>query len=177
MVLCHVLHPASCSSYDRNYGYPRPVAMAFVQVIMAFGLFFYAMGWPGAIYVVTVIIGSGYGAHWAIMPAAISELFGLKSFGALYNFLTLASPVGSLIFSGVIASGIYDYEAEKQASLTRNALGVLMDDDSLSCSGTICYSITCGIMSGLCAIAVVLSLIVVYRTRSVYTQLYGKATV
>lgn len=161
----------------RNYGYPRPVAMAFVQVIMAFGLFFYAMGWPGAIYVVTVIIGSGYGAHWAIMPAAISELFGLKSFGALYNFLTLASPVGSLIFSCVIASGIYDYEAEKQASLTRNALGVLMDDDSLSCSGTICYSITCGIMSGLCAIAVVLSLIVVYRTKSVYTQLYGKPTV
>ncbi|XP_058226404.1 protein NUCLEAR FUSION DEFECTIVE 4-like [Rhododendron vialii] len=161
----------------RNYGYPRPVAMAFVQVFMACGLFYYAMGWPGEIYVLTVIIGLGYGAHWAIMPAAISELFGLKSFGALYNFLTLASPAGSLIFSGVLASGIYDYEAEKQASLKQKALGVLMDDDSLSCSGSICYSITCGILSGLCAIAAVLSSIVVYRTKSVYTQLYGKQTV
>uniref|UniRef100_A0A5B7AYI8 Putative Major facilitator protein n=2 Tax=Davidia involucrata TaxID=16924 RepID=A0A5B7AYI8_DAVIN len=166
----------------RNYAYPRPVAMAVVQVIMAFGLFFYAMGWPGAIYVVTVLIGLGYGAHWAIVPAAVSELFGLKSFGALYNFLTLASPVGSLIFSGVIASGIYDYEAAKQASLKQKILGAVLtlpfgEEESLSCDGIICYSLTCGILSGLCVIAVVLSLIVVYRTKSVYAQLYGQSLI
>ncbi|KAL6996938.1 hypothetical protein U1Q18_007062 [Sarracenia purpurea var. burkii] len=166
----------------RNYAYPRPVAMAIVQVFMAFGLFFYAMDWPGAIYVMTVLIGLGYGAHWAIVPAAASELFGLKSFGALYNFLTLASPVGSLIFSGVIASGIYDYEAEKQASLKQRLSGQavtkpLMEDKAFSCSGIICYSLTCGILSGLCAIAVALSTIVVYRTKSVYAQLYGKSPV
>ncbi|XP_059657417.1 protein NUCLEAR FUSION DEFECTIVE 4-like [Cornus florida] len=164
----------------KKYAYPRPVTMAVVQVIMAIGLFFYAMAWPGAIYVVTVLIGLGYGAHWAIVPAAVSELFGLKSFGALYNFLTLASPVGSLIFSGVIASGIYDYEAAKQDSLKQTILGPLLkmplrDDESLSCEGTICYSITCAILSGLCIIAVVLSSIVVYRTRSVYAQLYGRS--
>lgn len=163
----------------RNYAYPRPVTMAFVQVIMAMGLFYYAMGWPAAIYIVTILIGLGYGAHWAIVPAAISELFGLKGFGALYNFLTLASPVGSLIFSGVIASGIYDYEAEKQAStslkLQMITRGYNDDDDSLSCDGTICYSITCAIMSSLCIIAVILSSIVVYRTKTVYKQLYGKS--
>lgn len=153
--------------------------MAAVQVIMAAALFFYAMGWPGAIYVVSVLIGLGYGAHWAIVPAAISELFGLKSFGALYNFLTLASPAGSLIFSGVIASGIYDYEAKKQASLDWQRVGPTLEtplvaNTSLTCEGTICYSITCGIMSGLCTIAVVLSLIVVHRTKRVYAQLYGK---
>ncbi|OMO84128.1 Nodulin-like protein, partial [Corchorus capsularis] len=101
----------------RNYAFPRPVAMAIFQVVMAFGLLYYALGWPGQIYVTTVLTGVGYGAHWAIVPAAASELFGLKSFGALYNFLTLASPAGSLIFSEAIASGIYDYYAEKQASL------------------------------------------------------------
>ncbi|XAR67880.1 hypothetical protein NMG60_11002816 [Bertholletia excelsa] len=161
----------------KNYAYPRPISMAVVQVFMAFGLFFYAMGWPGAIYVVTVLIGLGYGAHWAIVPAAVSELFGLKSFGTLYNFLTLASPAGSLIFSGVIASGIYDYEAAKQASLNQQVLeqatkAPLMEEE-LSCSGIVCYSLSCGILSGFCVIAVVLSLIVVYRTKRVYTQLYG----
>ncbi|KAB1217471.1 putative transporter MCH1 [Morella rubra] len=164
----------------RNFAYPRPVAMAVVQIIMAIGLFYYAMAWPGEIYVVTVLIGLGYGAHWAIVPAAASELFGLKSFGALYNFLTLASPVGSLIFSGVIASGIYDYYAEKQAALSQPKsepmLAVpLQDDDSLSCEGSICYSITFGILSGLCIVATALSLIVVYRTKRVYAQLYGKS--
>lgn len=154
------------------------MAMAVAQVIMAFGLFYYAVGLPGQIYVSTVLIGLGYGAHWAVLPAAASELFGLKSFGALYNFLTMANPAGSLIFSEVIASGIYDYYAEKQAALRHPdpsslLIKPLMYDDDLTCVGTICYSITCGILSGICIVAAVLSMILVYRTRRVYTQLYG----
>lgn len=163
----------------KHYAYPRPVAMAVVQVVMAFALFFYAMGWPGSIYVVSVVIGLCYGAHWAIVPAAVSELFGLKSFGALYNFLTLASPAGSLIFSGVIASGIYDYQAKQQHEhrVQGSGLGLgvpLIKDDCLTCYGSICYSLTMGIMSGLCIIAFILSLIVVHRTKRVYAQIYGK---
>ncbi|KAF5476539.1 hypothetical protein F2P56_003284 [Juglans regia] len=164
----------------RKFAYPRPVTMAVAQVVMAIGLFYYSMGWPGQIYVVTVLIGLGYGAHWAIVPASASELFGLKSFGALYNFLTLASTAGSLIFSGVIASGIYDYYAEQQAAISQQIstamLAVpLQDDDALSCEGSICYSITFGILSGLCIVATALSMIVVYRTKSVYAQLYGNS--
>ncbi|KAK6924671.1 Nodulin-like [Dillenia turbinata] len=160
----------------KRYAYPRPVSMVVVQVFMALALFYYAMAGPGEIYVVTVLIGLGYGAHWAIVPAAVSELFGLKSFGALYNFLTLALPIGTLIFSGVIASGIYDYYAELQSGLQQKfvpKIRLWTNDDTLSCSGSICYSITCGILSGLCFVAVGLSLISVYRTKSVYAQLYG----
>ncbi|KAG2678521.1 hypothetical protein I3760_11G006300 [Carya illinoinensis] len=164
----------------RKFAYPRPVTMAVAQVVMAIGLFYYTMGWPGQIYVVTVLIGLGYGAHWAIVPASASELFGLKSFGALYNFLTLASTAGSLIFSGVIASGIYDYYAEQQAAVSLQISAAMLavplqDDDSLTCEGSICYSITFGILSGLCIVATALSMIVVYRTKSVYTQLYGNS--
>ncbi|CAL5370280.1 unnamed protein product [Camellia sinensis] len=166
----------------RDYAYPRPVAMAVAQVIMAFGHLFIAMGWPGAMYIGTLLIGLGYGAHWAIVPAAASELFGLKKFGALYNFLTLANPAGSLVFSGVIASSIYDSEAEKQAhrphhqrDLGSIILGSLGSDEPLKCDGSICFFLTSMIMSGLCLIAVVLSMILVYRTRSVYAHLYGKS--
>ncbi|KAJ6978313.1 hypothetical protein NC653_030021 [Populus alba x Populus x berolinensis] len=41
----------------RKYAYPRPVAMAVVQVVMAIALFYYAMGWPGEIYVLSIFIG------------------------------------------------------------------------------------------------------------------------
>lgn len=165
-----------------DFVYPRPVTMAIFQVIMAFGLFYYAMGWPGQIYVLTVLMGFGYGAHWAILPAAASELFGLKSFGALYNFLTIANPAGSLIFSEVIASGIYDYYAAKQAALKRQHLPSMLmkplqEEDSLTCEGKICYAFTSGILSGMCLIATVFSLILSYRTRRVYTQLYGKSRI
>ncbi|KAJ7945693.1 Protein NUCLEAR FUSION DEFECTIVE 4-like [Quillaja saponaria] len=157
-----------------------PATMAAVQVIMAFGFFYSFMGWPGEIYVITVLIGLGYGAHLAIVPASASELFGLKSFGALYNFLTLAIPTGSLIFSGLIASGIYDYYAEQQAAFQLQDLGTksvipLRKENSLSCEGSICYSLTFGILSGLNIVATVLSSILVYRTKTVYAHLYGKS--
>lgn len=168
----------------RDYAYPRPVAMAVAQFIMAIGHIFFAMGWPGAMYIGTLLIGLGYGAHWAIVPAAASELFGLKKFGALYNFLTLANPAGSLVFSGLIASSIYDREAEKQAhqhysqqqnwgSIFSGMFGV---DEPLKCEGAVCFFLTSVIMSGFCIIAVVLSMILVYRTKIVYAHLYGKSS-
>ncbi|PIN20779.1 hypothetical protein CDL12_06547 [Handroanthus impetiginosus] len=167
----------------RDYAYPRPVAMAAAQVIMAVGHFFFAMGWPGAMYLGTLLVGLGYGAHWAIVPAAASELLGLKKFGALYNFLTLANPAGSLIFSGIIASGIYDMEAEKQAhrvhleqrSLLSSFSRFVFLDDPLKCEGAICYFLTSMIMSGLCIVAVDISMILVYRTKPVYAHLYGRS--
>lgn len=158
--------------------------MAVAQLIMAVGHLFFAMGWPGAMYIGTLLIGLGYGAHWAIVPAAASELFGLKKFGALYNFLTLANPAGSLVFSGLIASSIYDHEAEKQAhrhyhhqqnwgSIFSGRFGV---DEPLKCEGAICFFLTSMIMSGFCIVAVVLSMILVHRTKSVYVHLYGKTS-
>ncbi|KAG6410158.1 hypothetical protein SASPL_128208 [Salvia splendens] len=164
----------------REYAYPRPIALAVAQVIMAIGHFFFAMGWPGAMYLGTLLVGLGYGSHWAIVPAAASELFGLKKFGALYNFLTLANPTGSLVFSGLIASTIYDMEAEKQAcghhhgqQIVSSLSRFLFLDDPLKCEGAICFFVTSLIMSGLCIIAVVLSLIIAHRTKPVYAHLYG----
>ncbi|KAG8489716.1 hypothetical protein CXB51_017686 [Gossypium anomalum] len=167
----------------RDHAYPRPIAMAVAQLVMAVGHVFFAMGWPGAMYIGTLLIGLGYGAHWAIVPAAASELFGLKKFGALYNFLTLANPAGSLIFSGVIASSIYDREAEKQAhqhhippQISGSIFsGMFAVDEPPKCEGSICFFLTSMIMSGFCIIAGVLSLILVYRTKTVYANIYGKS--
>lgn len=156
----------------RDYAYPRPVALAVAQAIMALGHFFIGMGWAGAMYIGTLLIGLGYGAHWAIVPASASELFGLKKFGTLYNFLTLANPAGSLVFSGLIASHIYDSEAEKQARMPHQHLNL---DEPLKCGGAICFFLTSMIMSGFCIIAVVLSLVLVHRTKVVYAHLYGKS--
>lgn len=167
----------------RDFAYPRPIALAIAQAVMAVGHFIFAMGWPGQMYVGTLLVGLGYGAHWAIVPAAASELFGLKKFGALYNFLTIANPAGSLIFSGILASSIYDKEAEKQAQgnlpgqkLTGAVLSSMLSADApLKCKGTICFFMTSLVMSGLCIVAVILSMILVYRTKVVYANLYAKS--
>jgi MFS family permease len=157
--------------------------MAIAQLVMAVGHVFFAFGWPGAMYIGTLLIGLGYGAHWAIVPAAASELFGLKKFGALYNFLTLANPAGSLVFSGLIASSIYDREAERQAHGNNYHIhnggsffsGMLVLNEPSKCEGSICYFLTSMIMSGFCVVAVVLSMILVHRTKIVYANLFGKS--
>ena len=100
----------------RDYAYPRAIALAIAQVLMAIGHFNFAMAWPGTMYIGTLLVGVGYGAHWAIVPAAASELFGVKNFGALYNFLTVANPAGSLVFSGVIASGSMTLKQQSRLS-------------------------------------------------------------
>ncbi|XP_074279145.1 protein NUCLEAR FUSION DEFECTIVE 4-like [Silene latifolia] len=165
----------------RKYVYPRPVALAIVQLTMVIGLLYYAMEWPAAIYVLTLLNGFGYGAHWAIAPATVSELFGLKSFGPLYNFILLAMPLGSFIFSTGLASSLYDYYAQRQMGLSNLASLDAMfkmdirDDAPLTCMGSVCYTVTCAILSGVVFLSSVLSLIIAIRTRRFYANLYIKS--
>ncbi|KAG6554868.1 hypothetical protein Mapa_003451 [Marchantia paleacea] len=159
----------------RDYAAPRPILMACAQGMMAVGHLMFAMAWPGSMYIASLLVGFGYGCHWAIVPATASELFGLKNFGALYNVLTIAVPIGSLVFSGLIAGPIYDAEAEKQRS---GALGAyargMVKDDSLVCEGAICFQLTFLIMTAVCLFGVVLNLILIKRTYRVYQALYAK---
>jgi MFS family permease len=144
------------------------VALAIIQGVMSLGLSYYSIGLVGQVYVIAITMGFGYGSHWSIALAATSEIFGLKNFGTLYNFLTIASPVGSLLVSG-LASTIYDYYAEQQAKHRND------NNELLLCEGNICYSLTCGILAVVCLFAAGLSLIIVQRTKRFYSQLYGKS--
>ena len=49
----------------------------------------------------------------SLLPAIASELFGLKNFGIFYNVFTTSVPIGSYLFSGLLAGYMYDYEAAK----------------------------------------------------------------
>nr|CAB3486859.1 unnamed protein product [Digitaria exilis] len=163
----------------REHTYPRHIALIFAQIVMAAGHFLFAMAWPGTMYIASLLVGLGYGAHWAIVPAAVSELFGIKHFGAMYNFLILANPTGSFIFSGLIVSNLYEYEAEKQAHQhqTSTLLSLrnmsLFADEPLKCEGSACFFVSSLILSVFCLIGAALSLLVVHRTKRVYARLYS----
>ncbi|KAJ1405935.1 Nodulin-like [Sesbania bispinosa] len=155
----------------RKFAYPRLVALAVIQLVMSLGLMYYALGLVGQVYVLAISMGSGFGAQWSVGIAATSELFGLKNFGTMYNFLTMANPTGSLILSGFVASTIYDYYAEQQTK--HDSTGGT--NEFLLCEGNICYSLTCGILSVACLFATALSLIIVHRSKRFYAQFYGKS--
>ncbi|CAN6227869.1 unnamed protein product [Urochloa humidicola] len=166
----------------RERTYPRHIALTFAQIVMAAGHFLFAMAWPGTMYIASLLVGLAYGAHCAIVPAAVSELFGVKHFGEMYNFLILANPTGSFIFSGLIVSNLYDYEAEKQAHqhqmsalLSPRLLRTMsfLTDGPLKCEGPSCFFVSSLIMSVFCVIGAGLSLLVVHRTKRVYARLYS----
>eukprot|EP00250_Pteridium_aquilinum_P003234 c13553_g1_i1 orf=278-1669(+) len=147
----------------RGYGHPRILLLAVAQLIMAVGHILFAMAWPGTIYAAVFLVAAGYGAHWAIFPTALSELFGLQNFGVLYNFINMASPAGSLIYSGLIAGPLYDWQARKQH-------GASWNDTSLTCEGTVCFEITFCIMAAVCLMGAALSSVLAVRTRTLYAK-------
>ncbi|CAI5473638.1 unnamed protein product [Closterium sp. Yama58-4] len=144
----------------KDHMFPRPVLLLLAQALMAVGHIFFALAFPSSLHLGSVIVGLCYGVHWSIMPATASEIFGLKHFGMLYNTLTAACPMGSFVFSGMIAGYLYDREAEK--------------DHVHECYGAHCFRLTFFIMAAVCLFGVCMNLILILRTRVVYASLYAQ---
>eukprot|EP00850_Spirogloea_muscicola_P014200 SM000100S09427 [mRNA] locus=s100:349234:353160:+ [translate_table: standard] len=160
----------------REHALPRPIILAIMQLLMSIGHLLFALAVPSSLYIGSLLIGLGYGAHWAIMPATASELFGLKNFGILYNTLTISNPAGSYLFSGLLAGYIYDREAAKGHREQYSSFGSHNSTEPVpqQCTGAHCFRLTFFVMMGVCFVGVILNVILIVRTRPVYKMLYGK---
>lgn len=112
--------------HARDYAFPRPIIILIAQSIMVVGHLCFAVAFRGSLFFGSVLVGFCYGVHWTIMPATASELFGLRNFGMLYNTLTAACPLASLLFSGVIAGYLYDRESQRPNSTLEESLRGLL---------------------------------------------------
>lgn len=122
----------------------------------------YASALNGTLYAATALLGICYGVQFGIMIPTASELFGLKHFGIIFNFMQLGNPVGALLFSGWLAGEVYDLEAAKQPGA--------------SCIGPDCFRLTFLILAGLSALGTFFSIILTVRLRPVYQMLYGSGS-
>lgn len=153
------------------------------QVLMILGHVLFATALPGSLYVASVVLGLCYGVHVAIMVPTASELFGLRHFGMIYNFMIMGNPLGSLLLSGMLAGYLYDQESGKSPSvhgIDENILAryFLRDSiDSLSskatCLGAHCFQLTFCIMAMVCVVGFILNIILTLRIRRVYRSLYA----
>lgn len=154
----------------RKDAVPRTVWLGLAQIVLIFVHLMFASALPGTLYVGSVLLGLCYGVHFSIMVPTASELFGLKHFGMIYNFLTIASPLGSFLFSGLIAGYLYDREAAKDSP---GLDGSLLTKEV--CTGAHCFRETFYVMAGVAAFGVLLTTVLTLRIRSVYTALYRKS--
>ncbi|KAK6783763.1 hypothetical protein RDI58_017217 [Solanum bulbocastanum] len=138
---------------------PRTVWMTCTQVVMIIAYLLFASALNGTLYAATALLGVCYGVQFTTMVPTASELFGLKHFGIIFNFMSLGNPLGAYLFSGLLAGYLYDNEAVKQHSAT--------------CLGPDCFRVTFLILAGVCGLGTVLSIVLTMRIRPVYQMLYA----
>ncbi|CAI5958954.1 unnamed protein product, partial [Closterium sp. NIES-64] len=109
--------------FVRAHGMPRPMALAAIQLLMAVGHLAFALAPPGGVYLGSLLIGFTYGGLCSVMPVIAAELFGRRCLGLLYNSLLAAAPLGSYLFSGVLAGYLYEIEARKDRGVTAGLEG------------------------------------------------------
>ncbi|ERN08214.1 hypothetical protein AMTRI_Chr09g17590 [Amborella trichopoda] len=144
----------------RRSATPRPLWNAASQILMAIGYFILAFALPESLYIGSIVVGTCYGVRIAVSVPIASELFGLKHYGIIYNTIILTLPLGSFLFSGLLAGILYDAQA------TRGAGG------SNTCIGAHCYKAVFVIMAIVSLVGFGLDILLAFRTRDVYTKIH-----
>ncbi|KAJ6310837.1 hypothetical protein OIU76_015535 [Salix suchowensis] len=146
--------------YIKKAGTPRPLWNAASQILMAVGYILMAVALPGSLYIGSIVVGVCYGVRVAVSVPTASELFGLKYFGLIYNILILNLPLGSFLFSGLLAGFLYDAEATPTPG------------GGNTCVGAHCYRNVFIIMAIACVIGFGLDVLLGIRTKKIYTKIY-----
>lgn len=128
---------------------------------MAVGYILMAMALPGSLYIGSIVVGICYGVRLAVTVPTASELFGLKYYGLVYNVLILNLPLGSFLFSGLLAGLLYDSQA------TRTAGG------GNTCIGAHCYRLVFVVMAIVCIVGFGLDILLAIRTKALYSSIYA----
>ncbi|XP_047955832.1 protein NUCLEAR FUSION DEFECTIVE 4-like [Salvia hispanica] len=147
--------------FIKRAGTPRPVWNAASQILMAVGYVVMAMAMPGSLYVGSIVVGICYGVRLAVTVPTASELFGLKYYGLIYNILILNLPLGSFLFSGLLAGFLYDAQATSTAG------------GGNTCIGAHCYRLVFVVMAVVCVIGFGLDMLLCVRTKTVYAKIYA----
>lgn len=143
----------------KKTGTPRPLFNAASQILLAVGYVIMGMAVPGSLYIGSVIVGFCYGVRLAITVPTASELFGLKYYGLIYNILILNLPLGSFLFSGLLAGLLYDGEATVTPS------------GGNECYGGHCFRLCFLIMAGACLVGCALDVLMAMRTKNLYKNI------
>jgi len=105
-------------------------------------------------YFLICFMGFCNGGIFSLAPSFCSERFGSKYFGMNFSILNLAAACGSYGLATSLVGVLYDH--------------FIVAPRTTSCHGRECFQVTFFITTGLCGFALIIGLILQYRTRWVY---------
>ncbi|XP_023551511.1 uncharacterized protein LOC111809302 [Cucurbita pepo subsp. pepo] len=155
-----------------KYKFPRTLILTLILLLSCAGHLLIAFNPPGGLYIASIVIGFCYGAQWPILFAIISEVFGLKYYSTLYNFGSVASPIGLYFLNVRVAGHLYDTEANRQLAAAGEKR---IAGEELNCVGVDCFKLSFIIITGVTVIGALFSFLLVLRTRGFYkTDIYRR---
>uniref|UniRef100_A0A2N9I7W6 Uncharacterized protein n=1 Tax=Fagus sylvatica TaxID=28930 RepID=A0A2N9I7W6_FAGSY len=137
-------------------GWARPLLMSITLATMITGHIVIASGFPGILYMGSILVGICYGSQWALMPTITSDIFGVRHLGTISTTIGVACPVGSYIFSVRVIGYIYDMEAGGEGYS--------------SCFGTHCFMLSFIIMASLALLGSLVAIALFFRTKIFYQR-------
>lgn len=146
-------------NYLHSTGTPRTIFLSFIALLMAAVALLTAYARLNHLYVISIMLGFVFGAHWSLLPAITSDVFGLKHFAANYTTLQIAPALGSLLLASRLTGWLYDEAAKRHG-------------DVHVCIGQDCFQKAFMILSGLAAVSSLASLIATARSRVVYRVIH-----
>ncbi|PPR98152.1 hypothetical protein GOBAR_AA22505 [Gossypium barbadense] len=146
---------------------PQPLMMTIVLLLACVGYLLVTFPFPGSLYVESIVTGFSFGAQLPMNLAIVSELFGLKYYSVLFNFVQLANPQGAFVFNVKTTGTLYDRAAMK--GLTKKDLRRSSVKD-LTGIGTHCYRLPFIVLASVTFFGALSSLILVIRTRNFYSS-------
>lgn len=143
----------------RRKGWARPLFVALMLAVMTAGHVIIASGFPGNLYVGSVLVGICYGSQWSLMPTITSEIFGVLHMGTIFNTIAIASPIGSYLLSIRVIGYIYDANVSGPGN---------------TCYGKHCFMLSFYILASVSLFGFFVAMVLFVRTQRFYSQIVKK---
>ncbi|POR36337.1 Putative transporter MCH1 [Tolypocladium paradoxum] len=129
------------SSPLRRFAISRVVFLLFFGIVMSIGLIFLASGavqnHADRFWVVSGLVGAGYGAIFSLTPLIVTIIWGVENFATNFGIIAMLPALGST-FWGLVYSAVYQAGAKGSGSAKSGG----DSDDDVFCYGKRCYSAT-----------------------------------
>ncbi|KAM0451554.1 hypothetical protein ACHAPV_009983 [Trichoderma viride] len=162
--------PSRPSSPLKRFAISRVVFMLFFAVLLAAGLLFLASGaaqnHADRFWVVSGLVGAGYGAVFSLTPLIVTIIWGVENFATNFGIIAMLPAFGST-FWGLVYSAVYE-AGSRSSSTDPSQPGDGGSDDSV-CYGKHCYAVTFW-AEGVCVIAACFLLLWAWKGRGGWSQ-------
>ncbi|CAD6502474.1 BgTH12-05066 [Blumeria graminis f. sp. triticale] len=132
--------PRAPNSSSSGFTISRLTLLIGATILLSLGQILLAAGFVQThierFWIISILIGSGYGALFSLTPLIISVIWGVDNFGTCWGIVSMVPALGAT-FWGLIYSWVYQYFANKYGGY-----------GSLLCHGQACYAATFWAMAG-----------------------------